>query len=79
MSADVRPLSRPSSLPPSLAPIFPKRGTGSRGVSPGVKEVGRGGQVKKVVISAQGIASALEKADHAALMTSHGYFLFTFF
>lgn len=55
------------------------RGRGSRGVSPGVEEVGRGGQVKKVVISAQGIALALEKADHAALMTSHGYFLFTFF
>lgn len=44
------------------------------GVSPGVEEAGLWGPVEKVVISPQGVASALEKADWAALMTSHGYF-----
>lgn len=48
-------------------------------MSPGMEEAGLGGPVAKVVVSPQGAASALEKADRAALMTSHGYFLKTFF
>lgn len=48
-------------------------------MSPGVEEAGLWGPVGKAVITPQAVASALEKADQAALMTSHGYFFKTFF